>query len=261
MTRDRTRPPSPVIDPRLEARRVEVARDNGRRRLRKVLIALTVLLVLLGLGALTRSPLLDVDEVVVRGADQVPAATVRTAAGVPLGKAMVSVDPARVTSRLEALPWVEDATVTRSWPGTITISVRERTPVAVIGSGPDAVLVDHTGRVLGAVGERGAALPSIGDDVPAGAQVPAYRQLLAATLAGLPADLRGEVARAFPGPQGVTLVLRDDIRVLLGDPGRLTAKADSLAILLDQADRATIERIDLTVPSAPALTRRQQGGA
>ena len=86
MTRDRTRPPSPVIDPRLEARRVEVARDNGRRRLRKVLIALTVLLVLLGLGALTRSPLLDVDEVVVRGADQVPAATVRTAAGVPLGK-------------------------------------------------------------------------------------------------------------------------------------------------------------------------------
>ncbi len=78
---------------------------------------------------------------------------------------MVSVDPPLVEQRLTRLPWVERASVTRSWPGTITVRLVERTPVATMGTGSAAVLVDEEGRVLGATSGT-PALPEVAGDPP-----------------------------------------------------------------------------------------------
>ena len=48
---------------------------------------------------------------------------------------------------------------------------------------------------------------------------------------------------------------------LMNNAGETSEHLRETPAVPDPADRATIERIDLTVPSAPALTRRQQGGA
>ena len=183
-------------------------------------------------------------------------------AGIPAGRAMVSVDTNAAQTRLLAQPWIASASVERSWPGTILVTITERRPVAVIGGGSSARLVDSTGRLLGPAGTV-TGLPQIGLVAPGSrtVRIAAHRRALAATMAALSPALVSQVATAFNGPQGITLELDDGIRVLFGDMSRLTAKDQNLRTVLDQADRGTIERIDVTVPSAPALTRRRQEGA
>ncbi|MCU1354525.1 MAG: FtsQ-type protein, partial [Acidimicrobiales bacterium] len=140
----RTRAP---IDPRIQARRVEVQRDRGRRRLHR-LVALGVVagLVLAAVGA-TRSPLLDVDHIRVSGAKRTDRAALSRAAGVRLRRPLLDVDPGAIARRVEALPWVQRAIVRRSWPGTVMIQVSERRPLAVVTEAAGPVLVDRDGRV------------------------------------------------------------------------------------------------------------------
>ena len=65
--------PPPMPHPRFRERRIKVRRDEGRRRLRRlVILALVMAAVLGGLGA-TRSVLLDVDDVAVAGGARTPA--------------------------------------------------------------------------------------------------------------------------------------------------------------------------------------------
>ena len=56
-------------------------------------------------------------------------------------------------------------------------------------------------------------------------------------LADLPTGLRHQVARATSGPAGLGLVLRDGIRIHLGDATRLGAKSEAVAVLLDRERR------------------------
>ena len=251
----RAKPASPsLVDPRLQARRIEVARGQGRRRLRWVAAGVVVVLLIVGAFALTRSPVLDVDAVTVRGASTVDRSEVVEASGIVAGTPMLDVDGSAAASRIEALPWIDHATVTRNWPGAVTISVVERTPVAAVGEGSAAVAVDREGRVLGPAGDRD--LPVIaGDPADVGTSISATQRWVAGAVAGLPTDLRREVAQASATPTGIRLTLTDGIVVRWGDTAQPRAKADALQVLLDQADRATIATIDVTVPRAATVTR------
>ena len=245
----------PRIEPKLQARRIEVARHQGRRRLRTVLVILVLVAVVVGAFVAVQSPLLDVDQVVVTGAPHTGAAAIRRASGIPVGQAMASVDAGTAAARLERLPWVEQATVARSWPGTVRITVVERSPLAIIGEGADAALVDAHGRVLGPAAKE--HLPVIGGSpVNAGAEVPSQRRLVLAVLAGMPPKLRKEVAGAHATASGIALTLTDGIRVDWGSISQSTAKNDALTVLLKQADRPTIATIDVSVPRAATITRR-----
>lgn len=248
--------PEPM-DPRLRARRAEVARDQGRRRRHAVVaLAMATALVLVGL-VVARSRLLDVDTITVTGAGRSGPDVVRAAAAVAPGRPMTSVDLDAVEARVEALPWVAEATVTRRWPGTVEVRVGERTPVAVVGGGADVVVVDRDGTILGAALETDR-LPLAGPDpvLDPGERLPVGQRRIVAMLAELPADLRSDVARGTVGGDGLGLVLRDGIVVDLGDPTRIEAKADAITVLLAKADRSTIATLDVTVAGAPALTRR-----
>lgn len=257
------RPPElDAMDPRLRARRIEVARDLGRRRFRRILALAAITLLVLAAIGISRSPALDVDAVRVEGARSVPDDDVRRAAGIDRGRAMTSVDLGAAEARVEALPWVADATVERRWPGTIRIGVTERVAVAVAGAGADAVLVDRDARILGPA--TGADdLPVAADAAPGepGDRLPATRRPVVALLASLPAGLLAEVQRGTVSRDGLGLVLDDGIRVRLGDATRLRAKSESVLVLLDQADRATIATIDVSVPGPAALTRAPSEGA
>jgi cell division protein FtsQ len=243
-----------LVDPRLQARRVEVARGQGRRRLRWVVLGVLVVVLIVGAFALVRSPALDVDRIEVRGAARTEQAEAREASGIALGSALVSLDAPAAERRLEAIPWVERATVSRSWPGTVRIALVERTPVAVVGTGAQAVQVDRDGRALAPA--SGADLPVVaGDPVAPGEHGSPTQRWVVATVAGLPADLRREVAAAAATPSGIRLTLRDGIDVRWGDASQPTAKADAVQVLLEQADRSTIATIDVTVPRAATVTR------
>ncbi|MBX3287535.1 MAG: FtsQ-type POTRA domain-containing protein [Actinobacteria bacterium] len=255
------RAPAVPMDPRVQARRVEVARDQGRRRRRRLLGVFAVLLVAGGAWGITQSPLMAVDQVAVSGAARSGDAAVRQAAGISKGRPVVSVDEAAAEARVEALPWVASAQVTSKLPHAVRIRVTEREPVAVAGGGPAAVLVDRTGQALGPAGD--ARLPEVvTDKVPApGEQLADNSREAVAVLASLPPELGEQVATVERHRSSLLLTLHDGIEVELGDGTRLQAKSDAAVALLEQAGRDTIATIDVSVPGTAALTRSEAAGA
>lgn len=242
LTRSEVRP-----HPRLAARRDAVEHDRGRRRRRWAIAVLAVISLVVAALAIVRSPLFDVDRVIVVGAARTGPDVVRDAADIRLGATMISVDADAVTADVEALPWVAEASVSRDWPGTVRIEVAERGAVARA----EDMLVDGEGRVLGPV-EAGDNLPLVhtGD------------RDAVAVLEAMPESLRSQVARSTGhAADGVDLALHDEITVHLGGPVDLRLKFEAVAALLAQADRSTIASIDVTVPTAATLTRTEVGDA
>jgi len=232
-----------------------------------MVVVLVVAAFVVGAVVIARSPLLDVDRVEVRGTRQVDPAAVRSAA-VPLGRPMVSVDEDAVARRLEALPWVASAQVVRRWPSTVVVTVRERVPVAVVRTGgrngSPAQLVDADGVVLGPASSRVAdGLPTVlvGRAPEPGTTVSDRARQIVAAVHGLDPALRRQVARGTSRADSLRLVLDDDVTVVLGDASRLAAKSDAVLALLDQADRDSIDTIDVSVPGSAALTRHDGPGA
>lgn len=251
---------TPLIDPRLRDRRIEVARDRGRRRLKRALVIALLLALVAGAVLLTRSPLLDVDRIEVRGAAEADAAEVRAASGIAPGDALVDLDAGAAAARIEQVAWVADATVVRRWPDAVEVRVTVRAPVAVVGTGTGAVLVDGDGRAIRVAEGSEAAdeLPTIEAAAPAlGERVGADGRAAAAVVAGLPAELRAEVAAASGAASGIELELRDGIVVSWGDDRQPSAKAEALGVLLAQDDRDGFARIDVTVPRASTVTYRE----
>ena len=249
------------IDPRIRARRVEVIREQGRRRLRVLLVSVSVLCVA-GLGWLViQSPVLAVRHVEVAGANHVSAADVRAAADVGHGAALVTLDRGAVARRVQALPWVARASVTKHLPGTVRITLTERTPAAWARAQPgqahgaDVALIDTTARVLALVDAPPDGLPElagIGPVPPPGARV---NRTLLDVRARIGPDLGPFVTAITASPAGVSLRLvpgSPAAEIRLGPPDHLTAKTDAVLALLRGLGGAHVRYIDVSVPQAPA---------
>jgi cell division protein FtsQ len=252
------------MDPRIRRRRVEVQRQEGRRRLR-VLVGITAV-VAVGCGgwAATGSPLLDVDHVVVDGATRTPVADVVTATGIRAGRPMVDVDVRGAERAVDALPWVQHATVHRQWPGRVRVVVTERRPVAVTGAGDGAsALVDASGRVLAEVEAPPGGLAALSGLPPPGppGSVLAPEGIAALSVAlALPAELRDRTAGVAPtsGSAGeVELHLAPDGTIRLGPPDHLQAKFNAIRAVMAQVDLRNLAVLDVRRPDSPVLTRRE----
>lgn len=253
-----------VVDPRIAARRDAVLADGRRRRRRRLLAVLVVLTVLAGAWFLTRTSLLDVETVEVRGAVRTSPDDVRSASGVSPGDQLVDVDGATVARRVEGLPWVADASVGRSLDGTVVVTVTERAPAATVPS-PDGTVavVDAGGRVLEVVGPDAQAaldpalLPLLGVTAPApGQDLDPVAAPALEVVARLTPGLRNRVSAVAVTPAGgLQLHLRPQGNVDLGAPTQLDAKLASLVTVLGQVDQAHLCTVGLGVPDLPTVTR------
>lgn len=219
---------------RAAARERERTADPRYRRRRAVAVLATVLVVLIGVSAAGWWALGEfgpaLRDVEVTGARQIPQRDVVDAAGVEPGVPLAAVDTAGVASRVSAIPGIASVDVGRSWPHTLTVTVTERTPAALVDTPDGRQLVD-----VGGYPYRPAppdlrlpvlALPRVAPDDPA---------TLAATevLRALPAPVREQVVSLGLGPGGTTfeLALTDDRRVLWG-PWMDAAATDRRAAVL-----------------------------
>ncbi len=250
-----------VMDPRIRQRRVDVARQEGRRR-RWLLVVVASLLVAAGaaVGA-TRSPLLDVDRVEVRGAARTPPNALIAAGGLQGRPLMVDVDARRVSRRVEALPWVLRARTIRAWPDTVVVEVTERAPAAVVRAGVAWAVVDATGRVLDAGATRPPDLPALnGAPAPGapGTSLPGAGTGSLAVVAALPPALHGRVSeiRTTPGGEVLLQLNPPGGEIRLGRPENLDFKLSSALTVLEKADLSRLAVLDVRVPTAPVLTRR-----
>jgi cell division protein FtsQ len=251
-----------VTDPRFRQRRIEVAREAGRRRLHLVLGALGAAGLVAGGTGLLYSPVFSARQVTVTGAPGIPRSVVLAASGLRTHPPLLDIDTAAVERRLLALPEVRTAVVTERWPSGVAIALTERSPVAAAPAGAGDVgpwaLVDATGRVLAVSRTVPGSLPVVllpSPPPPPGATVPAGGMPLLAVAGALPASLRAEVtAIAYDYAGDVVLQMRDKPTAVLGGAGDLRQKFVSLATVLAEIPTSGIGTIDLSVPASPVLT-------
>lgn len=197
-------------------------------------------LVMLGLG---------IDEISLDGHKHTPDKDIFTALGAT-GTTLLRLDLEAARRRIEALPWVAEARLSRQLPGKLKVEIRERTPAALWLDGERTALVDASGRVLGYLGTFvPPELPRI-----SGEGAPEAAGALLTALAGVP-NIKEKLAIAHRiGGRRWTLELADGLvlKLAAGHPG---ASLERL-LALDGAGRLLARRqiaIDLTVPGAIAI--------
>ncbi|MFF4752822.1 cell division protein FtsQ/DivIB [Streptomyces sp. NPDC002514] len=239
------------------------ARLLRKRRLRRIVI-LAVAVVLLGaccVWLLYGSSWLRTDRVSVSGTRVLTPEQVRSAAAVPVGGPMVSVDIDAIEARLRRkLPRIDTVDVSRSWPHTITLKVTERTPVLVMKKGAEFVEVD-------AEGVRFATVPRAPKGVPAlelalsrsGSAAASLRRFGTAAVVRaavrVAADIPAAVAHTtrtvkVASYDAISLELSGGRTVVWGSAENGRAKSRALTALLKAAPDA--RHFDVTVPTAPA---------
>lgn len=256
-----------ALDPRLRARRREIQRLQGRRRLRRLQAAMGLGALGAGAWGLALSPVADVDRVLVEGANGSGVDAIEEATGIHRGEALATLDIGQASAAVEDLPWVATATVTRSWPDSVVVVVTERRPVAVVATADGTrVAVDAKGRQLAVVGE--SAFPELVEI--AGLAPEADPGATLGPEAAAPLELAGLLPPAVPGLTIELAVVEGELEIRMlgrageevfvrfGDGGRLADKVTALAALGDAGvmaeGRGPLE-VDLRAPDAPVLTR------
>jgi cell division protein FtsQ len=241
------------IEPRLRERRIAVKRAAGRKRLRWVLVAVGVLVVIVAVLAVLGSSLFAIDEVRVDGAVYTDEAALDAVIDDLEGTPVLRADTDSAEERLEAIPWVASARVTTRFPNRATIELRERTPVATY-EGPDGRfrVIDVDGRVLDVLdGEPTGYLLVTSPDAPdldAGRFAPRGFVAAANLVQALTPELRAMAESV------VVTADATDLRMLLSEgrevrfgPGRdLVAKLVRLQTRLDQVDAGGFQYLDVS---------------
>ncbi|GAA5196793.1 FtsQ-type POTRA domain-containing protein [Rugosimonospora acidiphila] len=234
-----------------------VRRFNQRARDRRLQAAAPWLaglaaIVLLALVALVvyQTSLLGVRDVAVRGNAIVGVDQVRAAAAVPHGAPLASLDLRAVQRRVQALPAVARARVTRHWPSTVVVTVTERSAVAVVAA-PDKRYqeLDASGVVFRTVPSRPDRLPLVALSAP-GPSDPSTRAALR-VLASLTGDLRSLLGTLeAPSPDAIRLRLTDGRQVVWGDANSDEVKAAVATVLLRQHNG---DVIDVSAPNTATV--------
>jgi cell division protein FtsQ len=222
---------------------------TSRRPRARTIAVLLVTVVLLGAAAWLAyfSPYLVVRKVVVSGQQQLQTEQVLTAVQVPMGTPLALQDVDAIALRATTLRPVQAASVTRSWPDTIRVTITERRPLLAIRQADgDFVLVDREG-----VAYADSALRP--DGVMLAEVNPADRLLLAqvGVVATTISDGLGRKVSTFGATNSdrISLKLKSGVTVNWGSATDSALKADIVTALLKSKRTASI---DVSSPHNPA---------
>ncbi len=247
-----------MIDHRIAERRQQVTEDRARGRLRWLIWLVLIVVAVGSMVWLVNSPLLSIRSVTVTGAERTNPAAIANSLEAGPGTPTMSVDAGALEAVLLDDPWIAQADVIVSWPGSMEIHVVEREPVVVVtidGDGfnaaSDGVLVEQS--------VNGAIPPLITTDLSkpthVGDQIADVATLGAIEFVeALPPALRRSTEISIIG--GVVGAEVDGIVILLGRPNNMAAKAAAVEALIG----AGIERgsrIDVTAALRPAVAPPQ----
>jgi cell division protein FtsQ len=243
----------PVADAAtVRSRRAFARRQWARRWLTWKYVLLAVVLVGLLSGTVWLfwfSSYLAVRTVDVSGAERLDAAVVRRAAAVPEGEQLARLDLATVQARVQALADIRGAEVTRTWPDTVSITIEERTPVAVVEIGGRLRALDVEGVVFREFRSKPSGLPLV--QTPVDTDRDALVEA-AAVVSALPEDLTDRVDHVeVVTVDQISLEMRDGRTVVWGSAEESDAKAEVLAALLEQPGST----YDVSVPGQPTVRR------
>lgn len=209
---------------------------------------------------LLHSSLFSVKHIRITGNQVTSEQAILAASGLAGHPALIDVNAVVIERAIDRLPWVDAATLGRSWPDAVTITVTERNPVATFVLGPHLYAVlDKTGRVLStqATRPRTLVLVSMPDvRATAGQTLQARGVALATVAAAVPESILSSINTIEESSSGVQIVLSSGAVAELGQPSELPRKMTALATLLQTSTVKLTQRmsVDLRVPDAPVVT-------
>lgn len=271
---------SPPADRRFRRPPVRPAAPPRGTRLRVAVLAAGAILLAGGLhalgGALRAAEALAIREVAVRGDRWLARGELLALLDDLHGANMFAVDLEHWRERLLGSPWVVDVSLRRTLPGTITVVLSERQPIAIARIGGALYLMDREATLVDRFGPRYAALdlPIVdglatrpaGDAVALDDRRVSLAVRLLSALARRP-DLAARISQIdVTDPRDAALLLRDDTaRLRIGHEhfaDRLQTYLEIAGVLHEQV--ADIDYVDLRfdervflMPRAP----RQPAGA
>ncbi|MBC7830896.1 MAG: FtsQ-type POTRA domain-containing protein [Hyphomicrobium sp.] len=200
-----------------------------------------------------------VEQVALSGQRFTSDADVFEAIDIPSTGSLVTFDAAQARERIEKLPWVSTAAISRIFPGALDVRITERQPSALWIDNGREYLVDDSGRVLSALKKgTNVKLPRL-----SGAGAPAEAQALLDLIVRFPRIAeRFEMAERV-GERRWTLHLKSGVVVHLGADREAVALAalsspDELGKLVDTpntiVDLRTRGRITVRAAPPPAVT-------
>ena len=247
------------MDPRISARRTAVMKEQGRRRLRVLVVGLVGTGCLVGAWFLIHSPVFSARSVTVTGNVHETAAQVEAKAGLAGHPPLLDVNTGAAASAIEQLPWVRSATVHVSWPDGVHIEVSEEIQRLVVSEpGGRWESLGADGRVLSVWTARPPGLilltvpqaPGAPGSVISARDEPGLR--VASTL---PASFAAQVTAVSVEPAGwIQLSMTTPIVVDIGSAAELTAKYEDVSSILAGATLHNGDVIDVSVPDAPTVT-------
>lgn len=192
---------------------------------------------------------LHVTQVVIEGRTLTPEPLLRAALGVAPGDMLLgfSLDAAR--ARVEALTWVQHATVERRLPGTVIVHLTERLPFAVWQNAGKFVLIDRAGQVVSNQDPVKDAAAYAVLPLVVGAGAPENAAALLDLLAAQPGLKSRVVAAVRVGERRWNLKLNNGADVLLPEGQEAVAMAKLMELHGTQAllDRP-LQTLDLRLP-------------
>jgi cell division protein FtsQ len=225
-------------------------RLSARRGLRRRLLLVFAALLVVGLVAgavwgVFWSSYLTVQSAQVTGNGTLGTARIERAADVPVGEPLAKVDLDAIRTRVEAIPAVKSADVSRAWPHRVHVAVTERTPIAVVNQGEGLRALDADGVLFGSYARVPKGLPLVRTqpDTPTEALAEGGK-----VIGSLPSSIAGRVATIeVDSIDQISLVFHNGRRVVWGSAEESAQKAQVLEDLLARPGNT----IDVTVPGRP----------
>ena len=216
------------------------------------LAALVVLALLLGGGWLwlRTSSLVEVRDVAVVGISSSEGPQVREALrAAALDMTTLDVREEELREAVGAFTSVAGLRVQPDFPHGLTIEVLEREPVAVVSLGGSIVPVGAGGRLMRGVRVDGPMPAVRATRVGPGGRLTDRAALGAVeVLAQAPPQLRARVKRAFSGPKGLAVDLRNGPQLIFGSASDANLKWMAAARVLAEPSAAGAVYLDVRVP-------------
>jgi len=251
------------MDPRLRARRAQVLRAAGRRRLRRLLVILIVVCVGVGVLGVVLSPVFRVRHVRVDGVSGVLRADVEAGAQGLLGKPLFFADLDEVAAKLRLDPRLVAVKVAREPPGTVRIVAARRVPIAVAPLDHGFAVLAADGVVVGVLQAVPPGLPGLlapGVPTEPGAVAAVALDALRA-LTALPPSMAARVVQLRLDDGFLSLLLDGGLPVAFGRPAEDAArKGQVLEALLSEVEAKgwSVSRIDVVSADAPAVVQESR---
>lgn len=195
-------------------------------------------------------------DVTVEGRNYVERDAIMAALAVQRGDSLLAIDLQAARKRLEAIDWVQNATVERRLPDTLYVTLKERFAVAIWQNGAEYTLIDRNGRTV-----RASRMPPGAESLLllGGAGAPEHVGELLLLLAYEPNVAKQLRSAVWVGQRRWNLILTSGVEIWLPEEDAVAAlqklgRLDSESNLLSREFGV----VDLRLPDK--LYLRKRGG-